>query len=204
MQLSYKHTVPCCFRSNFSSRYAVIHDFILLSIASPECNSSAVQQLYTTTDCTVPGFRYAQNLNTKRSGQCSRYLSEGFVECCACGHFSQFPDEHGCIAGWWQLEGELQSKQIAAFAFCSQSKQGNKWIPALNLVHDRLTTLPTAGSNNVKTKNILTDMQCFNQTVWTGIQCCNQTGDLMLSTKQVSLAVNALRKHRPNTCHGSS
>lgn len=75
------------------------------------------------------------------------------MECCACGHFSQFPDEHGCIAGWWQLEGELQSKQTAPFAFCSQTKT-QKMIPGLNFVHDRSTTQSRAVSTrNVKTEN---------------------------------------------------
>lgn len=37
----------------------------------------------------------------------SYYLGEGLMECCACGHLGELSDEHGGIAGWRQLEGEL-------------------------------------------------------------------------------------------------
>lgn len=51
---------------------------------------------------------------------CCAYLGQGLVECSACRHLGELPDEHGGVAGWRQLKGELQGKQVAFRAFCNQ------------------------------------------------------------------------------------
>lgn len=37
----------------------------------------------------------------------SGYLCERLMKRCSCCHLGELPDEHGGIAGWRQLKGEL-------------------------------------------------------------------------------------------------
>lgn len=44
------------------------------------------------------------------------------MEGSACCHLGELSDEHGGIAGWKELEGDLQSKQTALCAICNQAQ----------------------------------------------------------------------------------